>query len=145
MKTADLVAGALHEELSAGHSPDGERLAAAYEQVNGAYDFVHRMIRMFYNPHAITWAEVGVDGQMHKRHESALAAGHFMLAGDFFEHHERYRRFFSLLEDPKGFELYKHLVVDRPEYDQPSCRHSWDEIFGGMVERDSDRRSETAT
>jgi hypothetical protein len=90
------------------------------------------MIRLFYNPHAITWAQVGVDGQVHKRHESAMAAGDFMLAGDFFENHERYNKFFRLLEDPEGFRRYKTVVIDRTGPADESCHTPWEVAFGEL-------------
>jgi hypothetical protein len=113
----------------------GPDMVEAYRKVSGAYNFVHRMIRLFYNPHAITWAEVGVDHQVHKRHESAMAAGHYMLAGDFFENHERYNKFFDALEDPRGFEHYKKLILDREDYNKeaPTC-YTPKEVAFPMVE-----------
>lgn len=113
IKTAHLVSAALDDKLKRGIPGVTPPMERAYEQVNGAYGFVHRMIRLFYNPHAITWAQVGAEGNVHRRHESAMAAGHFMLSGDFFENYEKYNRFFSLLEDPRGFELYKQTIMDR--------------------------------
>src|SRR5438876_9336064 len=56
MKTAYLVSAALHEQLEHGFERGQEELAQAYAQVTGAYGFVHRMIRLFYDPHAVTWA-----------------------------------------------------------------------------------------
>src|SRR5439155_15817299 len=85
MKTAFLVSDAVRTRLAEGEEAGLGKLTAAYELVTGAYGFVHRMIRLFYNPHAVTWAEVGSEKQIHKAHESAMTAGHFMLSGDFFE------------------------------------------------------------
>jgi hypothetical protein len=116
-------------------------LVTAYERITGAYDFVHRMIRLFYNPHAITWAEAGAEGQLHRRHESALAAGHFMLSGNFFENYDKFHKFFDLLEDRRGFEVYKRLILDRPELSlQTSCEIPWEQTFGDMAEVDAMRR-----
>jgi flavin-dependent dehydrogenase len=136
MKTAYLVSAAVRQQLDdpslAGANP---ALVAAYTQVTGAYDLVHRMIRLFYNPHAMTWAEVGGEEQAHKAHESAMAAGHYMLAGDFFENHERYHKFFNLLENPQEFERYRKFVIDRDDFQELSCRTPWDVAFGGRTER----------
>jgi hypothetical protein len=130
MKTAYLVTSALRTHLAAGPTGSLDEMRDAYEKVTGAYNFVHRMIRLFYNPHAITWAEVGVEGQVHRRHESAMATGHFMLAGGFFENHERFNKFFELVEDPVGFQRYKRLVLDRSEYAEDSCQVPQDVAFG---------------
>ncbi len=144
IKSAFLVAPAVHKQLSTPIEGENTELVTAYEHITGAYHFVHRMIRLFYNPHAITWAEVGTEGQAHKRHESALATGHFMLSGDFFENYQKYNKFFELLEDPKKFAWYKQLVLDRDTFNEPSCNVHWEEVFGQMAERDAQRRQEVS-
>ena len=136
MKTAYLVTDAIHDQLSSQSSGDtNSKMIEAYRLVTGAYGFVHRMIRLFYNPHAITWAEVGAEGNIHRAHESAMAAGHFMLSGDFFENHERYSKFFELLEDPKNFVKYKKFILDRPQYQELSCHTPPVVAFGGRIDR----------
>lgn len=107
----------------------------AYGLVNGAYQLVHRMITLFYDPHAVTWADVAGEQQVHKAHESAMAAGHYMLAGDFFENHERYNKFFGLLENPRSFERYAHYVIEREQFNHLSCLTPWEVAFGGSTER----------
>jgi flavin-dependent dehydrogenase len=136
MKTAYLVSDAIQEQLSDPKlAGSNDRMAAAYEIVNGAYEFVHRMIRLFYSPHSVTWAQVGADKELHTAAESAMAAGHYMLAGDFFENHRRYNKFFELLEDPNGFRRYAKHVLARPRYQELSCHIPWEVAFGGRLER----------
>jgi flavin-dependent dehydrogenase len=137
MKTASLVVDALLARLAEpGDDPAGHpALVYAYGLVNGAYGLVHRMIRLFYDPHAASWAELGADGQAHKAHESAMAAGHYMLAGDFFENHLRYSRFFELLEQSSNFEHYRKFVIERDAFQELSCHTPWEIAFGGRTER----------
>jgi flavin-dependent dehydrogenase len=130
IKTAFLVSDAVHYQLANDLKDENQLMVQAYEKVTGAYEFVHRMIRLFYNPHAITWAEAGADGQSHKRAETAMAAGHYMLAGDFFESHEKYNQFFrQLSNDPRDFRRYKSFVIDRPDFFTP-CNTKTEEVFG---------------
>jgi flavin-dependent dehydrogenase len=133
IKTAYLVTEALRARL-AGQPDAGELMSDAYEKVTGAYNFVHRMIRLFYNPHAVTWAQVGEGGDVHRAHQSAMAAGHFMLSGDFFENHSRYNKFFGLLEDPFLFRLYARTVIERPDLNTSSCDTPWHLAFGEVEE-----------
>jgi flavin-dependent dehydrogenase len=136
MKTAYLVTDALHDHLtSSSPSEPPAKMVEAYRLVTGAYGFVHRMIRLFYNPHAVTWAQVGAESAVHRAHESAMAAGHFMLSGDFFENHERYSKFFELLENPNRFWRYKEFIMDRDEYQELSCHTPWDVAFGGRLDQ----------
>jgi hypothetical protein len=129
MKTAYLVSDAVRGRLTAGKEAGLGKLTDAYKLVTGAYDFVHQMIRLFYNPHAVSWAEVGSEADIHKVHQSAMAAGHFMLSGDFFESQQRYNEFFRLLSDPTQFKRYKNLVIDRPGLSDTSCHQSREIAF----------------
>ena len=126
IKSARLVTRALLD----GRADDGSLrpdLAPAYQTIDGAYNFVHRMIRLFYNPHSLSWAEAaptGVDegDEAAQRHSAAMAAGHYMLAGDFFENQEKYHEMFDVLEKPRSFRQYKKLVIDRKRFQEVSCR-----------------------
>lgn len=131
MKTALHVTNALKAKLS-GEATAEQQMATAYHRVTAAYNFVHRMIRLFYNPHAVTWAEVGEEGEVHRAHQSAMAAGHFMLAGGFFEDNARLNKVFDLLEDPKSFHTYAQMVVERPDLNDVSCHTSWEVAFGEL-------------
>jgi flavin-dependent dehydrogenase len=139
IKTSYLVSAAIHKQLTEGLNGSNAEMETAYKQVSGAYNFVHRMIRLFYNPHAVTWAQAGADGLAHKAHESAMAAGHYMLSGDFFENYEKFEAFFKILEDPRQFQQYKKVVIDRKEFNHPSCHSRWEDVFGDMLERDAER------
>jgi flavin-dependent dehydrogenase len=141
IKSSSLVAPAIHKRLMGEAEEASEAMETAYKQISGAYNFVHRMIRLFYDPHSLTWAQAGADGKRHKDHESAMAAGHYMLSGDFFENYEKFNSFFRILEDQTQFRRYKKLVMDREEFVQPSCQSRWEEVFKDMVERDNERNA----
>lgn len=131
IKTSYLVTDALHARMQGDPKAD-EQMADAYAKVTGAYNFVHRMIRLFYNPHAVTWAEVGVEGPVHRAHQSAMAAGHFMLSGGFFEEHERFNKFFTILENPRNFHRYAQQIIERSEFNDESCHTPYEVAFGGL-------------
>ena len=141
IKAAHLVFPAIQKHLREPMAGENSLMVDAFEHITGAYNFVHRMIKMFYNPHAITWAEAGSDGQMHKRAESAMAAGHYMLSGDFFENYKKYDGFFQILESPDDFKRYKSLVLDRPNLNQPTCETPFDVVFAQMLEADEKRKA----
>ena len=145
IKSSSLVAPAIHKQLTGDTKSANEAIESAYRKITGAYNFVHRMIRLFYNPHSLTWAQAGADGKTHKDHESAMAAGHYMLSGDFFENYQKFDSFFKILEDPNHFRRYKKLVIDRDDFVQPSCESRWDEIFKDMVGRDAERATALAS
>jgi hypothetical protein len=132
MKSSFLLSEAIHKKLTSSHLDDREPLKKVYEQIDGAYNFVYRLIKLYYNPHAISFAEVGPALSDHKSHESAMAAGHYMLAGDFFERHEEYGKFIDLLEDPSLFKGYKNLVIDRNDFQTSSCSATPDLVFPSL-------------
>jgi len=144
MKTAFLVSAALHDKLANNRPGATERLSDAFRLVSGAYGFVHKMINLFYSPHAISWAQVGVEGNAHRQAESAMAAGHFMLSGDFFENYEKYHRFFDLLSNPNHFERYKRQIIDRSDLNDTTCHTSWETVFANMAEMDATRNAAPA-
>jgi len=144
IKSASLVAPRINACLRDAKKDAQEELSEAYRKITGAYGFVHRMIRLFYNPHSLTWAQAGADGERHKDHESAMAAGHYMLSGDFFENYDKFDGFFRILENPDHFRRYKMLVIDREDFAESSCNSRWEEVFQDMMQRDAERTAELA-
>jgi flavin-dependent dehydrogenase len=142
MKSALIVTDAIDAVLRSADSNPAP-LEAAYETINGAYEFVHKLIKLFYNPHALTWAELGAREELHKRHEAAMAAGHYILAGDFFERHQRYVEFLDLLQNPRHFQKYQVNVIDRAEFRVESCRARRTDVFPPtLVEHERRREAE---
>jgi len=72
---------------------------------------VEKLIRLFYNPESISFAEVGkaIDVD-YKKFEAAYTILHFLLAGDFFENYARYIEFIDLLQDTRQLENFKHRI-----------------------------------
>jgi hypothetical protein len=119
MKSASLVGPRLHAMLTDGDL-DHNRLGEVYETIDGAYGLVKSLIEMYYNPHAVTFAEVGLATDQ-RGHEDAMAAGHYFLAGDFFENSARYRSFLDLLDKPKMFDRYRQMVIEKYHTTESSC------------------------
>ena len=131
MKSSFVIAESLHNKLTDTCSQAGGNvlLEQAYKRINGAYGLVHRLINLYYSPHAINFAEAGAHQLDHKSHENALAAAHFMLAGDFFEKYEEYGRFIDYLEDPTLFEGYRNYVIERNDFQTQSCGANPKQVF----------------
>jgi hypothetical protein len=140
MNSSRLVSDAVHARLA---TNDGAAaMARAYGMIDGAYALVDKAIRMFYNPVAINFAQMGSAAELiHRYHENAMAVGHFLLAGDFFEHHERYYRFLDLIGDPQMLSYYRSAVIERPEFAVATCDSTRHEIFTSMLEEHERRRN----
>lgn len=145
INSARLVANALHKKLVSSNGAGESTLGEAYEQINGAYALVDKAIRLFYNPVSINFAQVGSAVQLiHAQHENALAVGHYLLAGDFFERHEQYSRFIDLLQEPKLLARYKRLVVDREDFQASTCGMGRLQIFHSLLEEQGQEGAEVA-
>jgi flavin-dependent dehydrogenase len=133
MNGGRLVAEAIHQMLSSNMENGREPFEAAYSKINGAYGLVHRLIRLFYNPHSISFAEASILSKgEHVNHENAMAAGHYLLAGDFFDRHEVYHEFMDLLQSPAVFDIYKHMVIDRDNFRDGSCGMKSVDVYPSM-------------
>ena len=133
MNSAKLLASAVEARL---REPDRADAAfvETYATINGAYTLVDRAIRMFYDPGALNFAQVGnVAGQLHQQHEYMMSVGHFLLAGDFFSNHQKYFEFLELLQKPGMAAKYKSLVIDRAGFQSTSCSVDRDEVFSAML------------
>jgi flavin-dependent dehydrogenase len=140
MKSARLVSNAVHRKLTSNNGSSGADFEEVYRFINGAYTLVDKAVQLFYNPAAINFAQVDSANQIiHQRHENALALGHYLLAGDFFENHAKYTEVIDLLQDPKLFSKYKKLVIDPRKNLKRSCEVNDAEIFGAGLHEHEER------
>lgn len=139
MKSAFELSDALDQKMQKGDMTDNMAIAKAYDTIKGAYDLVGRFIYFFYNPESFSLAEIGDDGlKKHTQHDTAFAMVHYLLAGDFFSNHTRYKQFLDLIEDPKQFEKYKHLVMDQADVKTPTCGADLSEVFSKYMRENQD-------
>jgi hypothetical protein len=127
MKSAWLVSDALRVMFANGDLGENGPLENAYGYINGAYEFVYRLITLFYNPHSVTFADALPLFGEYEEHGDAMAAGHFILSGDFFENHRKYHEFLDLLANPRYFQMLRSSVIRRPSFNSPSCELTPDE------------------
>lgn len=83
----------------------------AYKQISGAYNVVEKLIQTFYTEGSIKFAgaDKAFEGSYDKL-EKAYSILHLILAGDFFENHEKYLAAIDMLTDVKMIEKYKNLI-----------------------------------
>jgi flavin-dependent dehydrogenase len=132
MKSAALVSGALADMLRR-PAWDSAPLDTVYEQINGAYNLVYNLISLFYNPHSVSFAGAASMFAEHVQHKDAMAAGHFILSGDFFENHARYNKFFELLQNPRHFEMYMGKLLNPSFQGDAPCAPASEAIFPEVV------------
>jgi flavin-dependent dehydrogenase len=138
MNSGRLVSRAVDTVLRQGDGPGLEALEETYVQVVGAYNLVDKLIRLFYSPGVLNFAQFGsaepaFDDYDH--YENAMALQHYLLAGDFFEQANRYSEFIDNLRDPELFARYKNFVFERPQFSADgACGHSFEDIFPADAE-----------
>lgn len=134
MNSSRLVSGAIHTKLTTSNGEGAEAFEAVYKKINGAYGLVYKLIQLFYNPHSVNFAKAGMIGQMdHLNHSHSMAAGHYLLAGDFFDRHEKYIEFIDLLQNPGLFDKFKQVVIDRTDFQTLDCDTPSEAVFPERV------------
>jgi hypothetical protein len=134
MNSARLVAGAIHTRLRSDEATADAAVAHVYDRINGAYTMVDRAIRMFYNPGALNFAQAGEMADSFKQQEVLMTVGHKLLAGDFFDNHQRYIDFLDVLQQPGFVAKYKAITLDRERATMPTtCGEGPSTLFHSEV------------
>ena len=124
MNSSRIVSEVVHKRLTEGVEASEPDFAAAYDKVVSAYEVIDSLIRLFYTPEAINFAQLGqAEGAFadFEHYQNAIAVYHFLIGGDFFEVANKYRGIIESLRDPKMFASFKNLVIDRPTLSSTQC------------------------
>ena len=108
IRGSQLVAESLPSWLREG---DMSKMEKTYSDIQGAYMVVEKLINTFYTEGSIRFA--GADrafDQSFEKFEKAYSILHLILAGDFFENHEKYLKAIDMLTDVSMIEKYKNLI-----------------------------------
>jgi flavin-dependent dehydrogenase len=138
MKGSQLVSESIHKLLS-GEEDWETSLSKAYAKIDGAYRMVSKLIHFFYSVNTINFAQMGAASELiHQQHEKAMAVGHFLLAGDFFDRYEEYGKVIDILRRPRIFEAWNgDLMLKRRNIQDSTCNSSLDNAFHQLLRKDS--------
>jgi flavin-dependent dehydrogenase len=143
MRSAQILSEVVSKRLDEGIEASEPDFVAAYDRVVSAYDVIDRLIRLFYTPEAINFAQLGSASDAFpdfEHYQNAIAVYHFLIGGDFFEVANKYRGFIETLRDPKMFAGFKNLVIDRPTLSATSCEIEHEVAFHpGLLEHEPRR------
>ena len=101
------------------------------------------MIRLFYTPDAINFAQLSSAGssfQDFEHYRNAMGVYHFLIAGDYFERPAYYHDFVDSLRQPKQFDRYKKTIIDRPTLNTLTCDVPRDVAFHDGLKLHEPRR-----
>ena len=132
MNGSRLVSKAIHKILSNEEEWD-TALAQAYAKIEGAYKMVFKLISFFYSVDTVNFAQMGLAADyIHKQHEDAMAVGHFLLAGDFFDRYDEYSKIIDILYKPSIYNTFKKLVLEQPKFIDTTCNMSLLDAFHNL-------------
>jgi len=144
MRSAQILSDVVHQRLTKGIEATEPAFAEAYDRIVSAYDVIDRLIRLFYTPEAINFAQLGSASEAFpdfEHYQNAIAVYHFLIGGDFFEVANKYRSFIDKLREEKMFAGFKNLVIDRPTLSAISCDLGPATAYHDGLRRHEERRA----
>ncbi|HUG09060.1 MAG TPA: NAD(P)/FAD-dependent oxidoreductase [Acidimicrobiia bacterium] len=145
MQSARDLSEAVDIRLSKGVEAGAEAMTQTYDRIVGAYALVDKLIRLFYTPNVLNFAQLGSAADAFEDYDhyaNAIGLQHFLLAGDFFEQANKYSDFVDGLRDPRYFDMYQNLVMKRPSFQADgSCGMSPAAIFPPKLAEHEARRA----
>ncbi len=122
MESARRLSRAVDVRLRKGADEARAEFESVYGTIVAAYQLVDKLIRLFYTPEAINWAQLGgAEDVLYQHYEDCMSLQHYILAGDFFEQANKYDDFLDTLRDPRLFRAYKKMVIERPAFIRSTC------------------------
>jgi flavin-dependent dehydrogenase len=110
MMSAKLVSEKLDIAITQNKCPMAE-LEPVYDTLKGGYDLIEKLIRLFYDPNAISLSNLSdVQNEDYDKFYKAYKIYHFLLQGDFLRNYKKYMKAADLLKDTKNLEKYTNLV-----------------------------------
>jgi flavin-dependent dehydrogenase len=143
MNSSRIASEAVHVRLTEGAAAAQSAFTSAYESIVGAYDLIDKLIRLFYTPEAINFAQLGSAGEAFSdfdHYKTAMGVYHFLIAGDFYEQSARYSDFVEALREPKTLRRYKERVLHSPALNAASCGIPHEVAFHDGLRKHEPRR-----
>lgn len=133
INSSRLVSRAVSKKLRGENGQAVDPVDDAYTHINGAYKMVFKLINFFYSANTINFAQMGVaEDLIHQQHQNAMAVGHFLLAGDFFDRYDHYSKVIDLLQNERMYDRYRKLVNEREDFVVSSCGTDKEVAFHGL-------------
>jgi flavin-dependent dehydrogenase len=132
MSSGRIAADAIDVRLRKGADDGALAFTESYGTIVGAYNLIDKLIRLFYTPESINFAQLASADNAFgdfDHYRNAMSVYHFLIAGDFFERPGYYDGFVENLRDPKLFNRYKKTVLDRPTLNTTTCDVPHDVAF----------------
>jgi flavin-dependent dehydrogenase len=113
MASAKMLSEKLDDAFQNNLKPS-DTVKQSYEQLQDAYDLIEKLIRIWYDPEAISLSELNdaIDVEYDKFHK-AYEIYHYLLQGDFLVNAKKYSKAADILKNTKNLEKYSHFVKSK--------------------------------
>lgn len=133
MNSARLVSKGVSATLKGTQEEGKAAMDEAYRKILGAYKLIFKLIMFFYKTDTLNFAQMeSASPLLTEQHRDAMAVGHYLLAGDFFERYDDYAKVIDLFQNERIYEGYKRLVLNRPDFQAASCKTDPAVVFHGL-------------
>lgn len=139
LETSSRVINAVHATLTKGVEEGQKVFEKEYEAIDGGYKLIEKFVRLFYTPELLNFAHA--NPSCDKSYEASLHAYnvfHYLLAGDFFDHHKLYSEFIDTLSTKKSYSRFIELIQTRADETDLSkdCGYDFESIYGHLPMKD---------
>lgn len=111
MFNAKLIAENLDEAFKTPGLKPSETLKSTYEMLQDTYDLIEKLIRIWYDPNAISLANLSeVQNIEYEKFHSVYKIYHYLLQGDFVRNAKKYTKAADILLDSRQLEKYTNFV-----------------------------------
>ena len=113
MMSAKFVAEKLDEAFRENLNPE-ELLKPVYDNLDGAYDLIEKLIRVFYDPNALSLSNLtDAKDAGYEQFDRAYTIYHYLLQGDFLLNHKKYHSAVDILKDNNQFQKYVNFIKSK--------------------------------
>lgn len=133
MQTAELISNALDQKFN---FKNHTAIPETYDKINGALKLIEKFIKLFYSREIVDFSMMGDTKEQLKNEsiESTYAIFHYLLAGNFFKHYEKYSDFIDTLKDQKMLEKFQNLISHSRSYgEDATCDENFEDMYGKMT------------
>lgn len=113
MMSAKLVAEKLDEAFTENQNPESY-LKPVYDNLDGAYKLIEKLIRVFYDPNALSLSSLtNAKDAGYEQFDRAYNIYHYLLQGDFLLNHKKYHSAVDILKDNNQFQKYVNFIKSK--------------------------------
>jgi len=133
METAERTLSGVEKTLKEGYKDVKKEFENAFVTIDGAYRLIEKFVRLFYSLDVLNFSHVDTKNPVtYEKFLYAYNIFHYLLAGDFFDQHQKYSDFIDTINYEKSYKRFVSYVQEKKNetnLDQ-DCGYSFEDIYG---------------